>query len=111
MSSGGNITFISDGGWDHQPRSSEPRLGLTLEHLPNKRMFSCIAIRAAGMSSYNEAERLNGLETRAVQKAKLQDAVLLEGDPSLTLADALQTRCCRFQISCVEAALWRDVFC
>ena len=97
MASGGNITFVNDGGWDHQPRSSEPRLGLTLEHLCNKRMFSCIAIRAAGMSSYNEAERLNGLETRAVQKAILQDAVLLEEDQALTPADALQTRRRRFQ--------------
>ena len=49
------------------------------------------------MSSYNKAERLNGLETKAVQQAKLQDAVLLEEDQALTPAAALQTQRRRVQ--------------
>ena len=66
-------------------------------------MVSSIAIRAGGMSSYNEAERLDGLETRVEQKAKLQDAVLVEEDQALTPADALQTRRPRFQNILVDA--------
>ena len=35
---GGEITYISDGGWDHNPRNAEVRFGLTLEHLENRFM-------------------------------------------------------------------------
>ena len=32
---GWEITYISDGGWDYNPRNAEVRFGLTLEHLAN----------------------------------------------------------------------------
>ena len=94
---GGEITYISDGGWDHNPRNSEVRFGLTLEHLENKRLYTNASVRAAGMSSYNEAERVNGVETSAVQKANLQGTVFLPEDESLPSNEALSVRRRRFQ--------------
>ena len=94
---GGEITYISDGGWDHNPRNSEVRFGLTLEHLENKLLYTNASVRAAGMSSYNEAERVNGAETCAAQKANLQGAVFLAEDESLPPNEALLVRRRRFQ--------------
>ena len=67
---GGGITYISDGRWDHNPRNSEVRFGFALEHLENKCLYTNASVRAAGMSSYNEAERVNGAETCAAQKSE-----------------------------------------
>ena len=67
---GGGITNISDGGWDHNPRNSEVRFGLTLEHLENKRLYTNASVWAAGMSSYNEAKRVNGAETCAQHRKR-----------------------------------------
>ena len=55
------------------------------------------------MSSYNEAERVNGVETRAVQKACIKDAVFLPEDDSLPAAEATQQRRRRFQMILTEA--------
>jgi hypothetical protein len=73
------------------------RFGLTLEHLENKRLYTNASVRAAGMSSYNEAERINGAETCAAQKANLQGAVFLAEDESLPPNEALLVRRRRFQ--------------
>ena len=100
---GGEMTFISDGGWDHNPRNSEVRLALTFEHLDNGRLYTNTSVRAAGVSSYNEAERVNGVETRSVQKACIKDAVFLPEDDSLPAAEALQQRRRSFQIIFTEA--------
>ena len=94
---GGGITYISDGGWDHNPRNSQVRFGLTLEHLENKLLYTNASVRAAGMSSYNEAERVNGAETCAAQKVNLQGAVFLAEDESLPPNEALSLRRRRFQ--------------
>ena len=85
---GGELTVVFDGGWDHNPGNSEVRLALTFEHLDNERVFTMACCRAAGLSSFSEAEQVNGAETRAVQKAKLKDAVC-----SLTTCPFLQQRC------------------
>ena len=89
---GGGITYISDWGWDHNPRNSEVCFGLTLEHLENKRLYTNASVRAAGMPSYNEAKRVNGAETCAAQKANLQGAVFLAEDESLPPNEALSVR-------------------
>ena len=70
------LTIVCDGGWDHNTRNSEVRLVLTVEHLTNKRNYTLACVRAASLSSLNEAECLNGVETRSGQKAKLKQAVL-----------------------------------
>ena len=59
------------------------RCALTLEHLENKCLYTNVSVRAAGMSSYNEAERVNGAETCVAQKANLQGSVFLAEDESL----------------------------
>ena len=88
---------MSDGGWDHNPRNTEVRLALTFEHLHNQRPFTMACCRAAGLSSFNEAERVNGAETRSVQKGKLKQAVLLDSDALLPPAEVLAVRRRRFQ--------------
>ena len=70
---------------------------MTFEHLHNQRPFTMACCRAAGLSSLNEAERVNGAETRSVQKGKLKQAVLLDSDASLPRAEVLAVRQPRFQ--------------
>ena len=60
---GGEWTFVSDGGWDHNPRNGEVQLALTLDHLDRECTFTTSIVRAARMSSWNKAERLNAAET------------------------------------------------
>ena len=60
--------------------------------------FTASVVRAARMSLWNEAERLNAAKTRAIQKALLREAVLLPADNDLPPKDALDTRRRRFQI-------------
>ena len=98
---GGEITFIGDGGWDHNPTSFAICLALTLEHLDNGRLYTNASVRAAGMSF--EAERVNGVETRAIQKASIKDAVFLPRHDSRLAADALHQRRRRFQMSLAKA--------
>ena len=100
---GGEITFICDGGWDHNPRNSEVCPALTFEHLVKGRLYTNASVRAAGMSSYNVAERVNSVETRAVQNACIKDAVFLPEDDTLPAAEALQQRRRRFQMILTEA--------
>ena len=77
---GGEWTFVSDKGWDHNPHSGEVQLALTLDHLDRGCTFTMSVVRAARMSSWNEAERLNAAEAGAMQKAMLCEAVLLVED-------------------------------
>ena len=99
----GELTIISDGGWDHQPRNSEVRFALTLEHVVNQRNYTGAFVRAVGLLSYNEAERQNGAETQCVQKACLKEVVLLPADDSLPAKEALVVRRRRFQNVLVAA--------
>ena len=73
------------------------RFGLTLEHLENKLLYTNASVWAAGKSSYNEAEHINGAETCAAQKANLQGAVFLAEDESLPPNEALSVRRRQFQ--------------
>jgi hypothetical protein len=97
------LTIVSDGGWDHNPRNSEVRLVLTVEHLTNKRNYTMACVRAASLSSLNEAERVNGVETRSVQKAKLRQAVMQPSDSSLPAPEMLTVRRRRFQTAISNA--------
>ena len=55
-------------------------MALTLDQLDRECTFTMLVVRAARMSSWNEAERLNAAETRATQKALLREAALLAED-------------------------------
>ena len=83
---GGEWTFVSDGPWDHNPRSGEVQLALTFDHLDRECTFTMSVVRAARMSSWNEAERLNAAETRATQKAMLPEAPRSISHPSTALS-------------------------
>ena len=83
------IYFVSDGGWDHAPTNSEVRLCLTLDHVRHQRHFTAAVVRVLGLSSSNEAERVNGMETRSVQRATLREHVVQE-EPGEDLLDTLQ---------------------
>ena len=89
---GGEWTFVSDGGWYHNPRYGEVQLAVTLDHLDRECTFTTSVVRATRMSSWNEAERLNAAETRGTPKAILREVVLLPGDCHLPPKDALGTR-------------------
>ena len=97
------LTIMSDGGWDHNPRDLEVRMVLTVEYLTNKRNYTMACVRAAGLSSLNEAERVNGVETRSVQKAKLKQAVLQPSDSSIPALEMLTVRRRRFQAAISNA--------
>ena len=62
---GGGRTFVSDGGWDHNPHSGEVQLALSLDHLDRECTFTMLVVRAARMLSWNDAESLNTAEIRA----------------------------------------------
>ena len=55
----GEWTFVSDGGWNHNPRNGEVQLALTLDHLDRECTFTVFVVHAAQMSLWNEAERPN----------------------------------------------------
>ena len=89
--------FVSDGGWDHNPRSGEVHLALTLDYLERECTFTMLVVRAARMS-WNEVERLNVAETGATQKAMVGEAVLLaEDNTPPPPQEELATRRRRFQ--------------
>ena len=50
---------------------------LTRDHLSADRNYDCHSARAAKLSSYNEAERVNGAETSAVTKAEVPSLLKL----------------------------------
>ena len=94
---GVDIFFVFDGGWDHNLRNSEVRWALALEHIKNDRRDTIACVRATGLSSFDEAERVNGAETRSVQKGKLRWAVLLESNSSLPADEMIAVWRRRFQ--------------
>jgi len=59
---------LSDSGWDHDQRNTEVRFWLTWDHLHSNRNYDVNFVRPAELSAYNEAERLNGVETRALAR-------------------------------------------
>ena len=91
------ILYVSDGGWDHSPTNSEVQLDLTLDLLKHNRLFTCACCRCAKFSSYNEAERVNGICTKSCQKSCIQQAVFLPGDTELSPAECMSIRRRRFQ--------------
>ena len=91
------ICFLTDGGWDHSPKNAETQLGFTFEHLRNERWYTIAVTRAAKLSAYNEVERLNGIETKSVQKSCLKDVVFLPSDEDLSGESAIAARRQHFQ--------------
>ena len=89
--------LVSDGCWDHNPRNGEAQLALTPDQLDRECTFTVFVVPASRMSSWNEAERLNGAETRATRNALLREAVLLLAGNDLPPKDALDTHQRRFQ--------------
>ena len=72
---------ISDGGFDHNAGNSEVQYVQTKDHLCSDRNYDADYQRAAGLSSFNEAERVNAAETKAVAKADVPSLLAL-GPPS-----------------------------
>jgi len=73
---------ISDGGFDHNASNSEVQYVQTKDHLRSDRNYDADYQRsAAGLSSFNEAERVNATQTKAVCKADVPTMLAL-GPPS-----------------------------
>ena len=72
-----NFFGLTDNGWDHCVKVWEVRYAIARDHLTADRNFDCRAARAAGLSSFNEAEHLNGEETSAVAKAEVPSLLKL----------------------------------
>ena len=58
--------WLSDGGWDHQPRNDEVQFNATRHHLECDRDYDAAFCRANGASAKNEAERVNKEERAAL---------------------------------------------
>ena len=69
---------ISDNGFDHSVRSEEVQLTHTRFHIDCKRLFDGATSRAKGGSSYQEAERVNAVETIALAKGSVPNV----GEPT-----------------------------
>eukprot|EP00854_Cymbomonas_tetramitiformis_P026566 gene26566-32615_t len=74
---------LSDSGWDHDQRNTEVRYWLTWDHLHSDRNYDANYVRPADLSSYNEAERVNGSQTAAVTRAHVPSMMPL-GRPTNT---------------------------
>ena len=77
------VLWVSDAGWDHDPRNREVRFAHTLMHLDADRDADYHAVRNAGASGRSEAERVNGAETRAVAKGSVP-TLQYDGAPMTT---------------------------